>query len=188
MKKLIFTVAVAICFSTGVMAQGISGGIKAGLNFANQKIDAGSFSASPDGRTSFHAGVFAIIKLGTLGLQPEILYNSVGADFGGDDVSKIDYVSVPILVRFNFAKIVNIHVGPQFGMLLSAKSDGEDFKDELKSTDLGIAAGVGLDLPMGLIVSARYVVGVSDINDAGGDYKLKNNVMQLSVGYKLFGK
>jgi hypothetical protein len=63
MKKLIFTVVVAICFSTGVMAQGISGGIKAGLNFANQKYDAGSFSASPDARTSFHAGVFAIIKM-----------------------------------------------------------------------------------------------------------------------------
>lgn len=187
MKKLFFIVVVAVCFSTGAMAQGISGGIKAGLNFANQKIDAGSFSASPDGRTSFHAGVFAIIKLGTLGLQPEILYNSVGSKFD-DDVTKIDYVSVPVLVRFNFAKIVNIHVGPQFGMLLSAKVEDEDVKDQLKSTDLGIVAGVGLDLPMGLIVSARYVVGVSDVNDSGGDYKLKNNVMQLSVGYKLFGK
>jgi hypothetical protein len=187
MKKLIFTVVVAICFSTGVMAQGISGGIKAGLNFANQKYDAGSFSASPDARTSFHAGVFAIIKMGTLGLQPEILYNSVGSKFD-DEVSKIDYVSIPVLIRFNFAKIVNIHVGPQFGVLLSAKAEDVDFKDELKSTDLGVAAGVGLDLPMGLIVSARYVAGLSDINDAGGDLKLKNNVMQLSVGYKLFGK
>jgi hypothetical protein len=111
----------------------------------------------------------------------------VGSKFD-DEVSKIDYVSIPVLIRFNFAKIVNIHVGPQFGVLLSAKAEDVDFKDELKSTDLGVAAGVGLDLPMGLIVSARYVAGLSDINDAGGDLKLKNNVMQLSVGYKLFGK
>jgi hypothetical protein len=187
MKKLILFVAVALCITTGVMAQGVGLGVKAGLNFANQSYDVGSFSASPDARTSFHVGAFATFKFGMFGLQPEVLYNSVGAKFD-DDVTKIDYLSVPILLRLNFAKIVNIHAGPQFGVLLSAKEEDVDIKDELESSDLGIAFGAGLDLPMGLTASARYVIGVKDIDVSTGGVEAKNNVFQLSVGYKFIGK
>jgi hypothetical protein len=188
MKKHVLMLALAISFCTTVlMAQGISGGFKAGLNFANQTFSSDVASLSPDGRTSWHAGFFATIKMGTLGLQPEVLYNSVGAEFDGS-VRKIDYVSIPVMVRINFAKIVNIHAGPQFGLLLSAKDEDIDIKDELKSTDLGIGVGIGLDIPMGLTASLRYTFGISDINDLSGDGSLKNNVMQVSLGYKLFGK
>jgi hypothetical protein len=169
------------------MAQGVALGIKAGLNFANQAYDAGSFSVSPDARTSFHAGAFATFKFGMFGLQPEVLYNSVGSKFD-DEVTKIDYVSVPVLLRLNFAKIVNIHAGPQFGILLSAKFEDEDVKDQMESSDLGIAFGAGVDLPMGLTLSGRYVLGVKDIDASASGIEAKNNVFQLSVGYKFIGK
>jgi hypothetical protein len=195
MKKLILFVAVALCISTGTMAQGVSGGIKAGLNFANQKLDDDDIDIN--GRTSWHAGFFLTAKLGTIGIQPEILYNSVGSKFdagtAGDLVTKIDYVTIPVMIRINFAKVLNIHAGPQFGILLSAKQEldgnSEDIKDTLKGSDLGIGAGIGLDLPMGLTASARYTFGLSDINDSDDiEGAIKNNVLQLSVGYKLFGK
>jgi hypothetical protein len=169
------------------MAQGVSGGIKAGLNFANQSFSSDLLSTSPDARTSWHAGFFLTVKAGSFGVQPEILYNSVGYKFD-DDVTKIDYVSIPVMIRFNFAKIVNIHAGPQFGILLSASDEDGDIKEQLKSSDLGIGAGIGLDIPMGLTASVRYVFGISDVNDSPLDVKVKNNVMQVSLGYKLFGK
>lgn len=187
MKKLFFVVAVAICFSTSAMAQGVSGGIKAGLNFANQKFSSSLFSATPDSRTSWHAGFFLTVKAGSFGVQPEILYNSVGSKVA-TDVTKIDYVSIPVMIRFNFAKIVNLHAGPQFGLLLSATDDSGDIKDQFKSNDLSIGAGIGLDIPMGLTASVRYVFGVSDINNSPDDVKITNNVVQVSLGYKLFGK
>jgi hypothetical protein len=192
MKKNVLMLALALTFCTGaLMAQGISGGIKAGLNFANQTYEASGFSISPDGRTSFHAGVFATINMGTIGIQPELLYNSVGSKFD-DDVTKINYLTLPVMVRVNFAKVFNIHAGPQFGFLLSAKNefdgDTEDIKDQLKGLDLGLGIGAGLDLPMGVTASVRYCLGLSDINDTEGDFTAKNNVLQLSVGYKLFGK
>jgi hypothetical protein len=190
MKKHVLMLAIAITFcSTGLMAQGISGGFKAGLNFANQKYSSNGFSASPDGRTSFHAGLFATINLGAVGIQPELIYNSVGANLG-DDPMKLDYLTIPIMIRFNFAKIVNVHVGPNFGFLLSAKLDDEDIKEEMKGMDLGIGAGIGVDLPMGIVVSARHNIGLSDVSDTSslGDAEVKNNVFQLSVGYKFFGK
>jgi len=196
MKKHVLMLALAITFcSTGLMAQGISGGFKAGLNFANQNFESDGFSINPDGRTSFHAGFFATINMGTFGIQPELIYNSVGSKFdlgsSGEQITKIDYLTIPVMVRFNFAKIVNIHAGPNFGFLLSAKNefdgDTEDIKDDLKGMDIGIGAGLGLDLPMGLTAGLRYNIGVSNILD-DPDGTIKNNVFQLSVGYKFFGK
>jgi hypothetical protein len=95
---------------------------------------------------------------------------------------------VPVLLRLNFAKIVNIHAGPQFGVLLSAKAEDVDIKDELESSDLGVAVGAGLDLPMGLTASARYVFGLKDIEASSSGIEATNNVFQLSVGYKFIGK
>lgn len=195
MKKHVLMLAFALTFCTGaVMAQGLSLGVKGGLNFANQKFDADGFSVSPDGRTSFHLGLFAVIGAGPIGVQPEVIYNSVGSkvDLGsfGEATTKLNYLTIPVMVRFNFAKIVNIHAGPNFGLLLSAKAEdddgSEDVKDAYKGMDLGLGVGIGLDLPAGLIASARYNLGLSNIaEDAdGSDFTVKNNVFQLSVGYK----
>jgi hypothetical protein len=127
-----------------------------------------------------------------------LLYSSVGSKaeipiIGGDLVNRLNYLTVPVMVRVNFAKIFNVHAGPQFGFLLSAKSefDGEevDIKDQLKGTDLGLGIGAGVDLPMGLTAGIRYSLGLSDINDSPDDNSsVNNNVLQLSVGYRLFGK
>ena len=39
-------------------------------------------------------------------------------------------------------------------------SDDEDVKDDYKGTDIGVAAGVGIDLPMGLNFGFRFVKGM----------------------------
>ena len=63
----------------------------------------------------------------------------------------------------------------------------EDIKDQLKGSDMGIAAGVGIDLPMKLNFSFRFIQGVSNISDSGSTTQ-KNYNLQFSVGYTLFGK
>lgn len=104
------------------------------------------------------------------------------------------YLTVPVMVRYNPVKIFNIHAGPQFGFLMSAKQkfdgDSQDIKDSMKGLDLGLGIGAGVDLPMGLGLSARYVLGLSNIAEEadGAEGTLKNNVVQLSVSYKLFGE
>lgn len=198
MKKSLFTLAVIAFCAGGALAQGISGGIKAGANFANQNVDMDGFDFSPKSRTSLHVGFFATIMVSeTFGIQPELLYNSVGSkiDIAGEDaISKINYLSIPVMLRYNPVPVFNIHVGPQFGFLLSAEDeyDGQsvDAKDDYKQLDLGLGLGAGVDLPMGLGLSARYVLGLSNIADTDGQqgFKLTNSVIQLSVSYKLFGK
>jgi hypothetical protein len=179
MKKTIFLLFLLVGFGYSASAQ-ISGGIKGGLNFANVDVD-----GDPDGRTGYHVGVFASIGAAGIFIQPELLYSAKGAeDFD------LSYIEIPILLRKNFAKVLNIHLGPQFGILTSAESDfgtgSVDVKDELKGADLSAVFGAGVNLPGGLSAGGRYVLGLSDIDDGFGT-EIKNRTFQIYVGYKLFG-
>lgn len=156
------------------------------------------FPAPRDSPLIMNAGLYLTVMVSeTFGVQPELLYNSVGSKiaFGSDDiVSQLDYLTVPVMLRYNPVKVFNIHAGPQFGFLMSAKDkydgDSEDAKDRYKGLDLGLGVGAGVDLPMGLGISARYVLGLSNIAELedGEEGSLKNNVIQLSVSYRLFGE
>jgi hypothetical protein len=191
MKKLIFTLSLIGLVATGAFAQ-VSVGIKGGLNIANQKYSAEGFSISPDALIGFHIGGYVnIAPSEKFSIQPELLFSTAGSKFDFDGAStetKLSYITIPVMLKFNPAPIFNIHAGPQFGFLMSAKQDDEDIKDGLKGLDLGIGAGIGVDLPMGLNFTARYVAGLSNIADTDDDgIEVKNNVIQISIGYRLMG-
>lgn len=85
----------------------------------------------------------------------------------------------------------NLQAGPMFDFLLSAKDEvngvEEDTKDEAKGMDLGLGFGLGYELPLGLSFDARYMMGLSDINDATemgmGSVEIKNKGFQITVGF-----
>lgn len=182
------TTLVAIMFMAAAttFGQGIGVGLKGGLNFA--KLDASGASS----KTGFHLGAFAKLMItDKIGIQPEAFYSIQGSNLDAGTISQelnINYLQVPVLLRFNPISILNIHAGPQFGILLKAESDSggvtTNIKDDLKNSDFAIAVGAGLDLPMGLSLALRYVKGVSEVADDSSD---KNNMFQISVGYQLFG-
>ncbi len=194
MKKSFFTLAFIVFCAYGAVAQGISGGLKVGANFANQKYDSDFGDISLDSRTSFHVGGYLNFGVSeTFAIQPELLYNSIGAK--QDEVAmKTDYLSIPIMLQYSPVPVFNIHAGPQIGLLLSAKAeaDGEsvDMKDFYKGLDLGVGVGAGVNLPMGLGFSVRYVLGLANIADSSdfGDVKVTNTAFQVSATYRLFGE
>lgn len=192
MKKSTTVLVFMAFISAGAFAQGVSGGVKAGLNLANQTFSGNGVTSSPSFLPGLHAGVYLTAMLGEhFGVQPEILYSGQGAKSGNEKM-KLAYVTVPVLARFNVNKVLSFHAGPQFGVLTSAKykigSNSTDVKDDYKSSDVSFAAGVGIDLPVKLNFSFRFVKGLSDINGVDSGVKVKNYSLQLSVGYKLFGK
>ncbi|UXP32332.1 PorT family protein [Reichenbachiella agarivorans] len=177
-------------------------GVKAGLNFNSASIDAASNGGSvkdvADTRTGYHFGAYAVIALGPLALQPEAYYSVQGADIdvnGAKGAINSNYLQVPVLLRFNFLKMFNVHVGPQFGFVIKNELDAngsvEDLKNDTKSGDFSIAAGAGVDLPFNLNVNVRYVKGFTEMmddNSASGVESMKNAMFQVSIGYALLGR
>lgn len=192
MKKVLSLLAFFSLIAVGSYAQGVSGGLKLGLNLANQTFSGSGITSSPGFRPSLHAGGYLTLMISNkLGVQPEILYSGQGAK-SGDNVLKFNYITVPVLVRFNISDRFSLHAGPQIGILASAKqklgSESVDVKDGYKGTDIGVAAGLAVDLPMGLNFGFRFVKGMTNLIEDSDDYKQKNYNLQFSVGYKLFGK
>jgi hypothetical protein len=190
MKK-ITTLVFACLLGAVAYGQGLSGGIKAGLNLANQTYKSSGYTVSPSFLPGMHAGAYVTWMFTEhLGLQPEVLYSAQGYK-NGDYKVKVNYVNIPVLVRYSVNDLLSFHAGPQFGVLTSAKSiagsNETDVKDQVKGSDMGVAAGVGIDLPMKLNFSFRFIQGLSDIGkDASST--IKNYNLQFSVGYTLFGK
>jgi len=196
MKKILIVVIACLFTSSLANAQAqFALGIKAGPNFAN--IDANSsVGANYKNRTGFHGGAFALIKLTKIGIQPELLFSQQGSIVkfnSGDGEANFDYINIPIILKLYTVAGINLQVGPQFGFLsggevkstLSGITNVQDAKDFYKGSDFSAALGLGWDLPFGLTIDARYNLGLSKINDGTNSDESKNQVIQVSVGYKL---
>lgn len=193
MKKLLTLITLVTCFtllSNRSLAQAqVALGIKGGLNFA--KVD----ESGIDNKTGIHAGAFVLFKLSKIGIQPEIIFSRQGfqqPDVSGDLKTQIDYINIPIILKLYTVAGINLQVGPQFGFAASAKQElpaglpDADIKDAIKGTDVSLGLGVGWDLPFGLTIDGRYNLGLSKVFDTAISSDAKNQVIQVSVGYKLF--
>ncbi len=168
MKKLILLVF-TIFLTTNSFSQGIDVGIKAGATFATITDVAGLSN-----KTGFLAGAFATIKFSDkIAIQGDLLYSQQGAEFDGGEFD-LDYINFPIVFKYYIVKRLNIHAGPQFGVVVSDNNLGNE------SYDLSGVIGVGLDLILGLRVDARYNAGITDILDFA---KGKNSVFSIAVGF-----
>lgn len=178
MKKL-FIAVITVLGAYTAQAQGVDFGIKGGANFANLNgVDNGK------SLTNWHAG--AVLELNitpSFSVQGEAIYSSQGAKVNEASDIKLDYVNVPVLAKFYILpEKVSLVAGPQFSFLTK---DTKDFK--AKSTDLGLAGGIEAKIIAGLFVQARYVAGLTNINDNEAyTADIKNGVFQLSVGYNFF--
>ncbi len=201
--------------------QSFSFGAKAGVNLASISDIDESTGESVKGRTSFHVGALAQYSFSEkFAIQAELLYSELGNKYeysesfnydgplraGGGNysykeevITKLSYISLPILAKYFIITGLSIEAGPQFSFLVSAKQDwedtysddfgsesdsgSEDIKDFMNGFDIGGAIGATYELDFGLFFSARYVFGLTEIYDVGS-LKNKNNVFQISAGYK----
>lgn len=184
MKKIIIVIAVALV-SVPLFAQGLDLGLKVGVNFANITDATGL-----DNRTGFVFGAFAGAKLGDkIGIQGDLLYSQQGADA---DVDKVDlnYVNVPVVLKYFITDQIHIHAGPQFGFVVDDNiAELTSNIAEAESFDLSGIVGLGIDLPMGIRLDGRYNFGLSNVfssNEPSFEADVgegKNSVITLSAGY-----
>jgi hypothetical protein len=204
MKKTILVLAATLVLFTAQQSfaqMQLAVGIKAGPNFANINTDE-SATANYKNRTGFHGGAFLLIKATKIGIQPEVIFSQQGSKVtinSQDYESNFSYINVPIIIKLYTVAGINIQAGPQFGFVNKAETpirdeitgitSVKDAKDRVKNTDITAALGLGWDLPFGLTIDARYNLGLSKIFDEAPSQQTedaKNQVIQVSVGYKLF--
>ena len=179
---------------TAAHAQGLDFGVKLGFNFAN--VDG---IEDFEQRTGLSAGFFAGARLGDkLGLQVDALYSQQGAEVGqtySDIVQdfNLDYISIPVVVKYYITENLNIHAGPQIGILLNDETSvvGQVFDNiGTDSVDWLGTLGLGLDLPLGLRAEARYSFGLKRVVDGSVSIPSLPEIQEgrtrmttLSIGY-----
>jgi hypothetical protein len=179
-------------------------GLKGGMSIASLglKNTEGDFDISGS-RLGLAGGAFVSVSLGTFSIQPEILYVQKGAQEDGTlfgvsytITGAIDYIEIPVLLRVALVPgpvKPCIFVGPSMGFLMNAKikvdvaglsSTEEDVKEYLKSSDIGLVFGAGLDVSK-FTVDVRYNLGLTNVLDVegAGDAGLKNNTIMAMVGF-----
>lgn len=181
MKKYLILSLIALSSLT-MTAQDLDFGIKAGANFATI-TDASGFSNT----TGFVGGVFLGFKLGDkFGLQADLLYSQQGGEFALGDVD-LDYINVPVVLKYYLTNNLHLHAGPQFGInvndniedVLPDIGDGTITLADAEGFDVEGVVGIGYDFPLGIRASGRYNFGLTDAFNTGG----KNSVITLAVGY-----
>ncbi|MBF4518859.1 PorT family protein [Flavobacterium sp. ANB] len=193
MRKIILSALAVMAFGL-TNAQSTKFGVKGGLNLST--ITGGNVEDNKS-LVGFHVGGFAEIKIAEkFAIQPELLYSAQGSKFDGgpffeDFDVKVDYLNIPVLAKYYIVEKFSVEAGPQLGILLSAKSEGEDVKDSFKSVDLGFNVGAGFQFTENLSINLRYTIGLSPISDNADiedeeDYydSAKNSNLALSLAYK----
>jgi opacity protein-like surface antigen len=193
MKKVLAVCAFTL-FSASIFAQ-LSGGIRLGMNLANQKQEFNGESLNGSSKIGVLGGLYLVANVTEkFAIQPEFVFSALGStDPDFDDIKyNFNYISVPVMLRYNLTENFNLQAGPQLGLLMSAKaSDGDtstDLKDDMKGIDFGAAFGAGVDFGK-FNAGARYYLGFSDIADVAAepDLSIKNSGFQIFLGYRLFG-
>ncbi|WP_258104301.1 porin family protein [Marinoscillum sp. MHG1-6] len=193
MKKFLILISLLSITLVSYSQAKVELGLKGGLNMA--KISSDESAVDLSNKTGYHFGVYGLIKVASIGIQPEILYSTKGtevsvASLSQDFSQEYSYLDIPVMLKLYTIAGLNVQAGPQFGMLLSTSGKNPDgtsiSKSDFKDSDVSAAFGLGWDAPFGLNVTARYILGLSDIS-SDGTTENKNRMFQLSLGYKLFG-
>ena len=118
MKKLVLVVFLFVGYAN---AQTVQFGAKAGVNFATI---GGDGTEEVKSLTGLHVGLVSEIFLGeNFSLQPEVLYSTQGAmnedtetldgvTYSYKNELKLDYINVPIMVKYYITPGLNLQVGP----------------------------------------------------------------------------
>ncbi|MEQ8581346.1 MAG: porin family protein [Marinoscillum sp.] len=195
MRKIFLSAILVLATIVGYGQAKVELGLKGGLNLAN--INREDAQATYESATGYHGGAYALVKVANIGIQPELLYSTRGTqvsfnDISGDFKQEYTYLDIPVMLKLYAVAGLNIQVGPQFGVLLSTDgkiSDGNGgttsiSKDSYKNADISAAFGAGWDAPFGVNFTARYILGLTDIDS--GSEEAKNRTFQLSLGFRLF--
>lgn len=207
MKKLLFSLGVALLMSTITYAQ-TNYGIKAGLNLPKIQLtsDAANISYTSDASTSFYIGGYANAFVSpNFAIQPGLSLQGKGGKVNVNDFAEgapgsgtIQILSVEIPVNAVYyiptgtVGSVFIGAGPYLGCNLSAKAKSGNFsqdinigsgREEMKRIDYGANFLGGYKLSSGLLFNVGYGLGIANMDNTSDPIE-KNRVLSFGIGFE----
>lgn len=218
-KKFSLAIVSGIMLISSANAQ-VSFGIRAGVNFAKWQgddlqviekiVDKTNGYITTKGVTRFHVGGYVDIPvIHGITFEPGLQYSKKGYSMKGDlQINALKflgvnvglqvqshYIDMPLLLKVDVVKGLNVYVGPQFSYLvrstLNAKAGilginlfnrGYGITSQFNRLDMGLAGGVGYKFNNGLNVQAGYDYGLSKL-DRNNNFNAYNRVVKLSLGF-----
>jgi hypothetical protein len=169
-------------------------GVKVGANF--QEL---SGNLSSQYRGGVVGGIFVGLHKNRMGVQVEGLVKTVSYDlkvllptmppiatYASANINAIS-LEVPVLFEYKIFWHIWAQAGPEFSSILSAKDGSTDYKNHFDASDFGAVIGLEAHLPMKLNIGARYIYGVTNINNesvSGVAGSMKNRTAQIYVGFR----
>lgn len=184
-------------------------GVKAGLNVSSLAFDESELHSS--NKTGFTAGIMVEIPLvKNFSLQPELLYSQQGTQnsFSDSDVTnsnykstiELNYLNIPVMLKYYVIKGLSVQAGPQIGILLKANNkyqdnflgyenkESFDLKDYSAGIDTSVNFGLGYQFKDKFYTDLRYNISYSNVFKDGDtnhfiNSDMKNRVFQVTIGY-----
>lgn len=174
--------------------------------------------ASTDAKSGYQLGVFYEHKLSTrFSVVPELQFSRQRTDLqisdrsvddGGYDADyrlQFSYLHVPMLLRGRFGRFY-AEAGPQASLQVAARETGSEkigtfvgsytqsfdrpATDSYRRFDVGLCAGLGVQLPAGLALGLRASTGLLSLtavqrSTPGYDGQQRSQMVQASISYQL---
>lgn len=201
MKRIVLLLLLFMFVAMPLHAQvkGFGFGPRVGLNFADYTNSTGK------SRTGLYAGMFIDYNVSRRwGFESGAYYSQQGnrnnaesgyvtggADFNtGRTDHMFDYISVPLLAKFNIIGGFRIYAGAQVAYLMSAKrrinsptiSEIQKMSD-INRIDISAVVGVGYHFKFGLDVSGSYSLGFYDVLPETPKNN-NTNIFRVAVGWR----
>lgn len=207
MKKLMILFLCITMAQAAVQAQ-IKYGLKVGVSTPDIKpadVNAFRFKSGTDSFSikindanyGFHVGGWVRLKLGSVYLQPEVLFNSAKVQYNLKKVrgtaladslrsERFNNLDVPIMVGFKLGSF-RINGGPVAHIHLNGDSDLSDladYKSNFQSATWGYQAGIGLDfgkLGLDLRYEGNFNNYGSHITFGGNSYEFNKAPSRMTL-------
>jgi hypothetical protein len=210
-KSMLVLCTLLLCATITAQTEKVKIGVKAGLNIASLTFDENELESSQ--KTGFTAGIMAEIPLAkNFSVQPEVLYSQQGMKFSYSDIDvanssyestiTLNYLNIPIMLKYYVLKGLSVQAGPQIGILLKSNNKYQDnflgydnhenynLSDYTNAFDTSVNLGLGYQFKDKFYVDLRYNISYSDVfkeANSNGNYvinsDMRNRVFQITIGY-----
>ncbi len=200
MKKVLIVILIVVSGPLANAQGFFSLGPKVGYNSYELSSNKDSVQASI--KNSFQIGAF--MRIGSkFYIQPEANYqvseSTLNQSFGTVVTSQkvtIKSLKVPAIIGF---KLINkgafnfrVMAGPAVTFVLDKQLDPQQMGEfwpiqsanDLKNSIWSVQMGAGMDI-LFMTLDVRYEIGIENTYNGGSEFKMKNNLFNVSLGLKL---